>query len=61
MEKYIINGENKLSGTVEVQSAKNSVLPILAATVLTDEKVTICNVPEITDVRNSCASSRGIS
>ncbi len=52
MEKYIINGENKLSGTVEVQSAKNSVLPILAATVLTDEKVTICNVPEITDVRN---------
>lgn len=37
MEKYIINGGNKLYGSVEIQSAKNSVLPILAATVLTDE------------------------
>ncbi len=52
MEKYIINGGNKLSGTVRVQAAKNSVLPILAATVLTDEKVTVCNIPGITDVRN---------
>ena len=35
MEKYIINGGNKLYGSIEIQSAKNSVLPILAATVLT--------------------------
>ena len=52
MEKYIINGGNKLSGTVKVQAAKNSVLPILAATVLTDEKITVCNIPGITDLRN---------
>ena len=52
MEKYIINGGNKLYGTIRVQTAKNSVLPILAATVLTDEKVTVCNIPGITDVRN---------
>ena len=52
MEKYIINGGNKLSGTVKVQAAKNSVLPILAATVLTDEKITVCNIPGITDVSN---------
>lgn len=52
MEKYIINGGNKLSGTVKVQAAKNSVLPILAAAVLTDEKITVCNIPGITDVRN---------
>lgn len=52
MDKYIINGGNGLYGTVEVQTAKNSVLPILAATVLTDERVTIKNVPEISDVRN---------
>ena len=52
MDKYIINGGNRLFGVIDVQSAKNSVLPILAATVLTDEKVTILNVPDITDVRN---------
>ncbi len=45
MEKYIINGGNKLYGSVRIQSAKNSVLPILAATVLTDGKVKILNVP----------------
>ena len=52
MEKYIINGRNKLFGSVEIQTAKNSVLPILAAAVLTDEKVKILNAPKITDVRN---------
>lgn len=52
MDKYIINGGNRLFGTLNVQSAKNSVLPILAAAVLTDEKVTLMNVPDITDVRN---------
>ena len=39
-------------GSVKVQSAKNSVLPILAATVLADEKVEILNVPQISDVKN---------
>ena len=52
MEKYVINGGNKLYGSVKIQSAKNSVLPILAATVLADEKVKILNVPRISDVRN---------
>ena len=37
MDKYIINGGNKLYGSVKIQTAKNSVLPILAAAVLTDE------------------------
>lgn len=52
MEKYIINGGNKLYGSVEIQTAKNSVLPILAAAVLTDGKVTILDIPQISDVRN---------
>ena len=52
MDKYIINGGRRLEGQVRVQTAKNSVLPILAASVLTDEKVTVLNVPDITDVRN---------
>ena len=52
MEKYIINGGNKLYGSVNIQAAKNSVLPILAAAVLTDGKVKILNVPQISDVKN---------
>ena len=52
MDKYIINGGNPLYGSVKIQTAKNSVLPILAASVLTDEKITVRNVPSITDVRN---------
>ncbi|MBD5585410.1 MAG: UDP-N-acetylglucosamine 1-carboxyvinyltransferase [Clostridia bacterium] len=52
MEKYVINGGNKLYGSVEIQTAKNSVLPILAGTVLTDDKVKILNVPNITDAKN---------
>ncbi|MDE6868115.1 MAG: UDP-N-acetylglucosamine 1-carboxyvinyltransferase [Clostridia bacterium] len=52
MEKYIINGGNKLYGSVKIQAAKNAVLPILAATVLTDGEVTILNVPHISDVKN---------
>ena len=52
MEKYIINGGNALYGSVNIQTAKNSVLPILAGCVLTDERVTVRNVPAISDVHN---------
>ena len=52
MDKYIINGGVKLYGTVNVQSAKNTVLPLLAASVLTDEQVKIRCVPTIADVEN---------
>lgn len=52
MDKYVINGGNALIGSVNIQTAKNSVLPILAASVLTDGKITVRNVPAITDVHN---------
>ncbi|MGN1061059.1 MAG: UDP-N-acetylglucosamine 1-carboxyvinyltransferase [Candidatus Coproplasma sp.] len=52
MEKYVINGGSHLNGCIKIQTAKNSVLPILAATVLTDGRITIRDVPAITDVRN---------
>ncbi|MBQ8429207.1 MAG: UDP-N-acetylglucosamine 1-carboxyvinyltransferase [Clostridia bacterium] len=52
MEKYIIEGGNKLYGKLSAQSAKNTVLPLLAASVLTDEQVKIHNVPTINDVEN---------
>ncbi len=52
MDKYIVNGGNRLVGSVDIQTAKNSVLPILAASVLTDKKISVRNVPAITDVHN---------
>mgnify|MGYP000079110910 FL=1 len=52
MDKFIIEGGGKLYGRTEIQAAKNSVLPLLAASVLTDEQVTIRDVPAISDVEN---------
>lgn len=52
VDKYIINGGNSLYGCVEIGSAKNSVLPILAGAVLCDGVVTIENCPAYTDVLN---------
>ena len=52
MDKFIINGGQRLYGRLQAQSAKNTVLPLLAASVLTDEQVTIRDVPAISDVEN---------
>lgn len=52
MDKYIINGGEKLFGSIEIQSAKNTVLPLLAASILTDEPVRIRGVPKINDVES---------
>lgn len=52
MDKYIIDGGEKLYGKVRVQGAKNTVLPLLAASVLTDEQVKIRGVPTIADAEN---------
>lgn len=49
MDKLIIEGGVKLKGEVAVSGAKNSVLPILAATLLTDEPCVIKNVPNLRD------------
>ncbi len=51
MANLIINGGRKLSGTITPSGNKNSVLPLLCASLLTDEEVTIKNVPELTDVK----------
>ena len=51
MEKIIVRGGNKLNGTVEIEGAKNAVLPILAASILPTEGRTILhNVPILSDV-----------
>jgi UDP-N-acetylglucosamine 1-carboxyvinyltransferase len=46
----IVNGGKPLSGTITPSGNKNSVLPILCATLLTNEPVALINVPDITDV-----------
>ncbi|MCC7130771.1 MAG: UDP-N-acetylglucosamine 1-carboxyvinyltransferase [Anaerolineae bacterium UTCFX2] len=50
MEKFIIRGCKPLSGEVTPSGNKNATLPLLAATLLTDEPVTLHNVPTIRDV-----------
>ena len=50
MDKLIIKGGKKISGRLKVCGAKNAVLPILAATMLTDKTVVLFNCPEISDV-----------
>lgn len=50
MSDLIVNGGKPLAGTVTPSGNKNSVLPIFCATLLTDEPVTLKNVPDITDL-----------
>lgn len=51
MEKIIVRGGKRLSGTVKVEGAKNAVLPVIAATLLASEgKSVIYDVPELSDV-----------
>ena len=49
MEQYAIKGGNPLVGEVEIGGAKNAALPILAASVMTDETVYIDNMPDVRD------------
>ena len=49
MEQYVIKGGNPLVGEVEIGGAKNAALAILSAAVMTDETVTIENVPNVRD------------
>ena len=51
MEKFLIEGQKPLDGEVSPSGNKNSALPILAACLLTDQKVTLKNIPDIQDVR----------
>ena len=50
MADLVVNGGKPLSGTITPSGNKNSALPILCATLLTDELVTLRNVPDITDL-----------
>lgn len=51
MSCFIIEGGSKLSGTVKISSAKNAVLPVIAASLLTEAECIIEDAPELEDVR----------
>ncbi|MDE5552040.1 MAG: UDP-N-acetylglucosamine 1-carboxyvinyltransferase [Muribaculaceae bacterium] len=55
MGTFIVEGGHKLSGDIKIQGAKNEALEVICATLLTDQKVTISNLPDILDVRNLVA------
>ena len=50
MDKLIIQGGEPLRGEISISGAKNAALPILAATLLTDESVIVSNVPHLHDI-----------
>ena len=50
MDKLLISGGYPLQGEIRISGAKNATLPILAATLLADEPVTITNIPHLHDV-----------
>ncbi|PJI48946.1 MAG: UDP-N-acetylglucosamine 1-carboxyvinyltransferase [Pseudomonas sp.] len=50
MDKLIITGGTRLDGEIRISGAKNSALPILAATLLADTPVTVCNLPHLHDI-----------
>ncbi|MBI2459163.1 MAG: hypothetical protein HYV53_01250 [Parcubacteria group bacterium] len=60
MSKFIITGGKSLSGQIEVKGAKNSALKILPAALLTEEVVSISNLPDIEDVRRSIELLAGL-
>ena len=51
MGQYIITGGNPLAGEVDISGMKNAALPILAASIMTDEEVVLENLPDVNDVR----------
>jgi UDP-N-acetylglucosamine 1-carboxyvinyltransferase len=50
MDKFLIQGGNKLEGEVRISGAKNAALPLLAAMILADTPITLTNVPNLKDV-----------
>lgn len=53
MSKFVINGDSPLSGTIEVNGAKNAALKVFPLALMTEEKIKISNLPEIEDVKRA--------
>ena len=55
MDKIIIHGGHELNGTIEISGAKNAALPLMAASLLTDQTLTLHNIPHLKDVTSLAA------
>ena len=60
MDQYVITGGVPLVGETEISGMKNAALPILAASIMTDETVTLENLPDVDDVRVLIEALRSI-
>lgn len=52
MKKIIIKGRKELTGTIRISGAKNAAVAIIPAAILSSGKVTVCNLPEISDIKS---------
>ena len=59
MDSIVIRGGKPLNGTIAISGAKNAALPLMVATLLTDEPVTLTNVPDLMDIATMAALLRG--
>jgi UDP-N-acetylglucosamine 1-carboxyvinyltransferase len=50
MDKFVVRGGKPLLGTIRVSGAKNSALPCMAAAILTEDEVTLENIPQVRDI-----------
>ena len=50
MKQIKIEGCKTLSGTIRISGAKNAAVALIPAAILTDGEVTLCNIPEISDI-----------
>ena len=60
MEQYVIKGGTPLVGEVDIAGAKNAALAILAAAIMTDETITIENLPDVRDINVLLEAIAGI-
>jgi UDP-N-acetylglucosamine 1-carboxyvinyltransferase len=60
MDCLIINGQNPLNGSISINGAKNAALPLLAACLLTKEKMVLHNIPNVEDVKTMCDLLRSL-
>ncbi|MBU6413401.1 MAG: UDP-N-acetylglucosamine 1-carboxyvinyltransferase [Planctomycetes bacterium] len=52
MDVFVIEGGRRLEGNIRVNGSKNAALPLMAAALLTDDKVTFRDIPDLADIRN---------
>lgn len=55
MASYLITPGSKPEGTIKISGSKNAALPIIAASLLAEEKTVLHNIPQLSDIRNMCS------